>query len=251
MLIPLPALYIYKGTVPQRIVDSVNEYLDELLETEDRESHAYNLVGQIMAGEQLTMDFNHEDVKEMSMCLLMACQDYLRHYFSVHPPGDTSPDALLEQVKMDISSMWSVHSYEGDYNPLHDHNALSPYSLSCIVYLKVPESVTGFDDGKTATGAGGATDGMLNFVYGQSPSDFRRLVPPHCRGIVPKVGDVYVFPNWLEHEVWPFTGEEERRSMSANVNTWYFPRTMEVEGQKVVGINPHIANIFKPDEEER
>ena len=28
--------------------------------------------------------------------------------------------------------MWSVHSYEGDYNPLHDHGGNTPLGLSSI-----------------------------------------------------------------------------------------------------------------------
>ena len=35
--------------------------------------------------------------------------------------------------------------------------------------------------------------------------------------IVPKVGDFYLFPNYLMHTVYPFSGnDEERRSISFN-----------------------------------
>jgi hypothetical protein len=35
----------------------------------------------------------------------------------------------------------------------------------------------------------------------------------------PKVGDLYLFPSWLHHTVYPFrTPNEERRSISFNLN---------------------------------
>jgi hypothetical protein len=33
--------------------------------------------------------------------------------------------------------IWSVHSYQGDCNPLHDHGGSTPLGLSSILYLKV------------------------------------------------------------------------------------------------------------------
>ena len=42
---------------------------------------------------------------------------------------------------VDAFEAWSVHSYSGDYNPLHDHGVATPFGLSCILYLKVPEAI--------------------------------------------------------------------------------------------------------------
>ena len=32
----------------------------------------------------------------------------------------------------------------------------------------------------------------------------------------PKEGEMWIFPNWLKHQVYPFFGEGERRSMAMN-----------------------------------
>ncbi|HIC17705.1 TPA: hypothetical protein EYO77_06290, partial [Candidatus Poribacteria bacterium] len=48
--------------------------------------------------------------------------------------------------------------------------------------------------------------GSLTFMFAQS--SIRR----------PVVGDIYLFPNWLEHMVYPFEGKGERRSVAFNVN---------------------------------
>ena len=36
--------------------------------------------------------------------------------------------------------------------------------------------------------------------------------------ITPKVGDFYLFPHYMMHNVYPFKGNGERRSMSFNVS---------------------------------
>jgi uncharacterized protein (TIGR02466 family) len=96
---------------------------------------------------------------------------------------------------------WIVKSKEGDYNPVHVHEA----SLSGIVYLKVPSQVA---DPMT-------TDGKLNFLFGDyrlSNLDFLGM-----REVVPRVGDMYLFPSWLQHVVYPFRGAEERVSYAFNL----------------------------------
>ena len=45
--LPLANSYLMAASVPQRMVDSLNEYLDKLQEDKNRESHAQSLVGQI------------------------------------------------------------------------------------------------------------------------------------------------------------------------------------------------------------
>ena len=55
----LPAVFLLEAKMPDAMVSGLNTYLDELMEQEDRTSHAGTLVGQIGHGQQLTMD--HDD----------------------------------------------------------------------------------------------------------------------------------------------------------------------------------------------
>ena len=41
----LPALYIMETTMPESMIDSVNDYMDEYREKKDRKSLKHNLVG--------------------------------------------------------------------------------------------------------------------------------------------------------------------------------------------------------------
>jgi len=38
--------------------------------------------------------------------------------------------------------------------------------------------------------------------------------------MTPEVGKLLVFPNWLQHMVYPFKGKGERRTIASNLNCW-------------------------------
>ena len=44
------------------------------------------------------------------------------------------------------------------------------------------------------------------------------LKPTYATMFKPKVGTMYFFPSWLQHVVYPFRGEGERRTVAANFN---------------------------------
>ena len=48
---------------------------------------------------------------------------------------------MLVTVSQSLFEAWTVHSYEGDYNPLHAHGCQTPAGLSMIFYLKVPKCI--------------------------------------------------------------------------------------------------------------
>ena len=60
----LPAVVLLECTVPPKLVDDLNTYLDEYKETAEKKSLAHTLVGQIHQGEQLLMDHKHELLKD-------------------------------------------------------------------------------------------------------------------------------------------------------------------------------------------
>jgi hypothetical protein len=212
---PLPAVWMMKTQVPSDTVKDVNKYLDNLLKEDGRQSQAKTLVGQIKKGEQLVVDFNHENIKELSSVICMCSKQYIEAFFNHH---NQKP---MGERRLGIYEMWSVHAYEGDYNPLHDHGVPSVMGLSCILYLKVPNQILDTDVTSYLFDSSGIYDGHLVFNYGRdSQENYERLIPPSSTLIKPKVGEMYVFPSWLQHMVYPFSGEGERRSLSANITAW-------------------------------
>jgi hypothetical protein len=61
----------------------------------------------------------------------------------------------------------------------------------------------------------------LAFNYGiNSLMDVQRLRPPQSFVIKPEIGKFLMFPSWLQHMVYPFEGDGERRTVAANLNVW-------------------------------
>ena len=103
-----------------------------------------------------------------------------------------------------IIKSWIVRQFKNEYNPLHFHSG----HISGVGYLKVPKNL-----GSTVQeGKKNNMNGKLELV--ESSPKFL------CSGnytATPQVGDMYLFPNYLLHTVYPFSGtEDERRSVSFN-----------------------------------
>ena len=128
-----------------------------------------------------------------------------------------------KDYEVSIKDAWTVHSYEGDYNPLHDHGTATPIGLSCILYLKVPEQIANLpnpaEDFEGLNSSSGAVDGFTYFTWGTNGMrDVNMLRPITEEYVKPEVGTLIMFPSWLRHSVNPFFGDGERRTFSANIN---------------------------------
>ena len=228
-VIPRVLTYTFKAQLPMSFVDMMNKYIDEDVIPHDpnfgevagnatvKNSYTKGLVGQIRQDKrsaQLDFDiFDNDTGKIVKQVLDKCCSQYL----TTIGHGDTYPD---------IFEAWSVHSYAGDYNPLHDHGVKTPGGLSMILYLKVPKCIEDIpepdSDGKIFfNDASGNVDGFTYFNWTNlNKSDTRALYWAGEEFIKPKVGTLLIFPNWMKHAVMPFHGEGERRTFSANCNLY-------------------------------
>ena len=127
---------------------------------------------------------------------------------------------MFDEAPVNCMSIWTVHSYEGDYNPLHDHDV--SYDTKCmafsiILYCKVPPQISYEGRGNKVHSNGGATDGCTYFTWGTNTgADHLILKPKTEQFVIPEEGKFLIFPSWLKHSVGPFYGEGERRTLSAN-----------------------------------
>ena len=107
-------------------------------------------------------------------------------------------------TKFHIINSWIVRQFQNDYNPLHVHGG----HISGVGYLKLPSDFGEYTQ-KTKVNN---LNGNLSLVNGT-----RLFNSPATYNIKPKVGEFYLFPNYLMHVVYPFTNSnEERRSISFN-----------------------------------
>ena len=215
----LPAVFLLEAWMPDAMVSGLNTYLDELMEQEDRTSHAGTLVGQIGHGQQLTMDHNDPRLNDFRKMTEILSIDYLTNFAS------TTGNPFKDQLAVEIDELWSVHSYERDYNPIHDHGTKTIMGISCTSWTKVPQQIldqpTAGSPEYNLYNASGNSDGCLAFNYGiNSLMDVQRLRPPQSFVIKPEIGKFLMFPSWLQHMVYPFEGDGERRTVAANLNVW-------------------------------
>jgi len=109
--------------------------------------------------------------------------------------------------KITISEPWVNVQKKGEWNPPHIHGG----DYSCIVYAQVPDELKEewtYDNQRGRN----PTAGMIEWHYGQwAPNNISKFGP-----IPPEEGDIYLFPAWLVHYVFPFNADVERISFSTN-----------------------------------
>jgi len=207
----LPAAIMMQHDMSKDIIKTLNSYLDKELKNPDRKSLSGDLVGQIHQGEQLSMDFECDDLKDFRLMVENLGVAYLRHF--VEQTG-----TMIRPKQVVTDKLWSVHSYEGDYNPIHDHLTASPMGISFTTWTKVPKQIGKTED-YNLYNSSGAIDGYINFTYGlNQTNDPERLRPSQSRYVKPEKGKLLLFPSWMQHAVYPFFGKGERRTVAGNMN---------------------------------
>jgi hypothetical protein len=184
---------IIKLKLPEPMLYQMNEYVDDILQNQAklRElDHGSQLAGNVSQEILLEADF----MRKINWVAFIgtACNEWLKR-----TNGKTLKDLAIIKT-------WIVRQFAHEYNPVHHHAG----HISGVAYLKVPKHMGGsFNKDKARN-----SNGNLVFIHG-SPG-------PFCNAaftIKPEPGDFYMFPNNLQHAVYPFSGtEEERRSVSFN-----------------------------------
>jgi hypothetical protein len=131
----MPSVYVMETEMPISMVNDLNDYLDEYREDQDKKSLADTLVGQIAQGEQLLMNNDDSRVKEYSEFVCSLGADYINFFFNNTGSSLKNPKAVT------VDETWSVHSYAGDYNPIHDHGTKTIMGISTTGWTKVPEQI--------------------------------------------------------------------------------------------------------------
>ena len=236
-----PAVSFMSISFDREIVDEINEYLDENVIPQNIDASG-NLVGQIKKNEKSSqLIFPHDDGdvgEQFSNYIERLANQYMSNSNQSVVTDEAGVECNInisggEDRKYDpqMKSMWIVRSFEGDYNPEHDHPSDTDIALSCILYLKVPSQIAGkveipnwgevdvSDSNGSLYNASGIVDGYTRFTWGNNTwYDMKKLKPSTEQYIKPEIGRMIMFPSWLHHSVLPFFGEGERRTLSANIN---------------------------------
>ena len=197
---------ILKTTLPRSYVNLLNVEADKILYDEKLSKEhdwSHNLAGNVK--KEIAID--HNKIVGLPEFFITMAKVYYKHTINKEPADGSKVSFRV----------WVVSQYKGDFNPVHIHDA----NLSGVAFLKIPpkfeEEYKAEDHHPTA--------GCLEFL-GSVPNHFAR----HSYIVKPQVGDFYLFPSWLTHQVYPFRSEGERRSLAFNV---HFTMDSPVKGVNV------------------
>ncbi len=185
---------ILKAKIPQKIIDGINKYIDDLILNKERiEKQNY---GNYLAGD-VTQEFrlDQEFAKKIGWIDFLAkCSyEYVNH------------STNQKITKFNVISTWVVRQFKNEFNPAHWHGG----HISGAGFLKVPKTLGNFVQNK---GDKIYKGGTLNLIHGT-----RQFLSHSIFQIKPEVGHFYLFPNYMMHTVYPFRGtDDERRSISFN-----------------------------------
>ena len=206
---PIKNFSLARIEFPMAIIDEVNDHIDnEIIPKSD--SFASGLVGQLKNDEksaQLDFPFDTEVGKQLETVFNQIGTTYLKQGYD-------------RDSKAEVFQCWTNHAYAGDFNPYHEHGCQTIAGLSGFLWLKVPEAIESLrEQPETLSNASGAVDGFTHLIWGtHGRKDILELRGQTEDYVKPIVGTMLVFPNWLKHQVLPFFGEGERRSIAMNWN---------------------------------
>ena len=197
---------------PDSIVDRLIELTDELVNTEDYESSGKNLVGVISHEPTIPL----ETLEEIG--ILSFFNNILNHYvLTVLKEQELMKEE--DSLAIGVKAMWYVHQQAGEYNPLHHHTFCN---ISSVMYLDVPEMPKRNIPNKVER------DGNITLVNHASwPESLNNGVFE----IKPQRGAMYLWPSHLLHTVYPFLGNEIRKSIAWNGDF----QLSNSEGQIILG----------------
>ena len=184
---------IVKLQMPLEIINQMNEYTDAIVQD-------HNKSAQLDHGNKLVGNVKQEILLEVEFMKKIKWADFLARAVEMW----VAKELGKKLTEFNIIKSWIVRQFKYEYNPVHFHNG----HISGVGYLKVPKNL-----GSTVQKNKRNNDnGKLELIDGT-----KRLFSRPIYRVTPKVGDFYLFPNYMLHTVYPFSDtDEERRSVSFN-----------------------------------
>ena len=104
-----------------------------------------------------------------------------------------------------LEKLWINYQGPNEFNPPHSHGG----ALSFVIFAKIPMELRVENQNYKGLSAG---PGGITFLYGDTED---RCITNHS--VFPEEGDMYIFPAWVKHWVYPFKSDCTRVSISGNV----------------------------------
>jgi len=175
------------------LVNKINNYVDELIKDKKKTTS-------LDAGGGLAGQVNQEISFEKEFC-----EKFINPILKKNITAYIFANTKKKISKCEFRNIWVVRQFRDEYNPVHYHSG----HISGAGYLKVPES---FGESSQKSKIDNP-NGKIEFIHGSKMF----LCESNIR-VEPKIGDFYLFPHYMMHNVYPFKSEGERRTISFNAD---------------------------------
>eukprot|EP00435_Cladocopium_sp_Y103_P011125 s2624_g2.t2 len=125
-----------------------------------------------------------------------------------------------QDFSLELDQVCGVTQQQGDYSPPAAYrNQKSRDGFSCIMDLDLPPSLSCENHERPTKGSYGFHDGLHNLLWkGDRTTDKDDLVQPGIIQLELRVGQLYVFPDFVQTLTYPFNGEGKRRWIKATMS---------------------------------
>ena len=185
---------IGKFSLSSKMISAVNTFAKKIIEDKQKSKaldNSHRLAGNVQQQFRLTRDFLLKSGLEKQ--LNRTIESYYKNVIQVK----------TSSIKIDRA--WIVRQFAGDFNPPHIHRG----NVSGVCYLEVPNSIK-YNKEIAFAGRLSFFDGRVSMPRNSPPLVKHRIT------FKPRVGDMYIFPAFLMHDVHPFRKDGERRCFSFN-----------------------------------
>jgi len=209
--------FVMKGVLSEELISKLIELTDIISQDSQKVSYNNALAGEIE--NEWGIDVSLLTNVKFQPFLFELIKEYIRLVKIQRTPKGThlecsfeaftKNESFFEENNWSIETAWFNNQKDNEYNPCHNHDGI----LSGVLYLKIPEYLPPRKQQYT--------DGAITFIGNTSPNDGLFTSPQFS--VLPKVGDIFLFPSTLRHQVYPFRTENEqgiRRSMSFNITSF-------------------------------
>ena len=160
------------GKLSRKFIDTINSLVEKTTLSK-KNDYSSKLASQIKNEVKLSNSFVK---KKLSKELIKNIKNYLK-------------DSKIDKVKeIRIINLWVVKQLKNEYNPIHYHDG----QLSGVGYLKIPKNM---NQNTMVKNKKFRTNGTIDFINGQ-----RNFLSKSIYNLNPKVGDLVLFPNYLDRK---------------------------------------------------
>ena len=158
-------------------------------------------------------------------------QKYFNEIFTIYNHALSNWMGKKENIQYIVSDLWCNFQNPNEFNPPHNHGGI----LSFVIYLKVPKEIReeckAHQEPKASAGPG-----SISFFMGDA--DKKNTITNNS--FFPEEGDIFVFPAWLKHWVYPYKSDVVRVSVSGNIVD-----SLELKYMTPKGIERAVEDIEK------